>query len=95
MEYVAACSFSVFLILNLLCYTRSVSAAGPGPPSYGVSRQASHLSTASSSRRSVRPFPQCRTRKDSVKKLAIDGIRSMLVGGSYTDDESYEPVQNL
>ena len=72
-----------------------MSAGGHGgPSSYGVSRQASHLSTASSSRRSARPFPQCRTRKDSVKKLAIDGIRSMLVGGLYLDDESCGPAHN-
>ncbi|KAI0217013.1 Inactive rhomboid protein 1 [Lamellibrachia satsuma] len=57
---------------------RSVS-VGRGPASYAVSRQASRLSTASTSRRSMRPCPQYHPHKESVSKIALDGIRSMWV----------------
>lgn len=64
-----------------VCCIRSVS-VGRGPASYAVSRQASRLSTASTSRRSMRPCPQYHPHKESVSKIALDGIRSMWVGGS-------------
>ncbi len=55
---------------------------GRGPTSYAVSRQASRISTASTSRRSMRPCPTYRPRKESVTKIAMDGIRSMWVRGT-------------
>ena len=47
--------------------------------SHGVSRQFSHLSTASSCRRSLRPHPQRLSRKDSVLKMAYDGVKGAMV----------------
>lgn len=57
---------------------RSVS-VGRGPTSYAVSRQVSRMSTASTSRRAMRPCPTYRPRRDSVTKIALDSIRSMWV----------------
>ena len=46
-------------------------------------RQQSRISTASSSRRSLRMHPRQRNRKDSVLKMAVDGFSSVLVKISY------------
>lgn len=50
-----------------------------GASSVGINRQ---ISTASTSKRSLRAHPKSRTRKDSVLKMAVDGFTSALVSST-------------
>ena len=46
---------------------------------YFPSRQISHISTASSGRRSMHTHQQRKSRRDSVIKMAYDGVKSLVV----------------